>query len=71
MTGLWRLALRDLRGSRAGLRLMAVCLFLGVAALALQQVHLQQMVLQTQAVEGVVNGRMRPLMFLEKAAPVS
>ncbi len=34
MTGLWRLALRDLRGSRAGLRLMAVCLFLGVAALA-------------------------------------
>lgn len=29
-----RLALRDLRGSRAGLRLLAVCLFLGVAALA-------------------------------------
>ena len=29
-----RLALRDLRGSKAGLRLLAVCLFLGVAALA-------------------------------------
>lgn len=34
MTLIWRLALRDLRGSRAGLRLLAVCLFLGVAALA-------------------------------------
>ncbi|MBU6251919.1 MAG: ABC transporter permease, partial [Alphaproteobacteria bacterium] len=34
MIRLWRLAFRDLRGSRAGLRLMAVCLFLGVAALA-------------------------------------
>ncbi len=34
MTQVWRLALRDLRGSRAGLRLMALCLFLGVAALA-------------------------------------
>lgn len=34
MTQIWRLALRDLRGSRAGLRLMALCLFLGVAALA-------------------------------------
>ncbi len=44
---------------------------LGVVVLALHQIHLQQMVLQTQAVEGVVNGRMRPLMFLEKAAPVS
>ncbi|MFM7028931.1 MAG: ABC transporter permease [Chakrabartia sp.] len=30
----WRFALRDLRGARAGLRLMALCLFLGVAALA-------------------------------------
>lgn len=29
-----RLALRDLRGSKTGLRLLAVCLFLGVAALA-------------------------------------
>lgn len=29
-----RLALRDLRGSKAGLRLLAICLFLGVAALA-------------------------------------
>lgn len=29
-----RLALRDLRGSKAGLRLLAVCLFLGVAALS-------------------------------------
>ena len=29
-----RLAVRDLRGSKAGLRLLAVCLFLGVAALA-------------------------------------
>lgn len=29
-----RLALRDLRGSKAGLRLLALCLFLGVAALA-------------------------------------
>ena len=29
-----RLALRDLRGSKAGLRLLAACLFLGVAALA-------------------------------------
>ena len=29
-----RIALRDLRGSKAGLRLLAVCLFLGVAALA-------------------------------------
>ena len=29
-----RLALRDLRGAKAGLRLMALCLFLGVAALA-------------------------------------
>jgi putative ABC transport system permease protein len=29
-----RLALRDLRGGLAGLRLLAVCLFLGVAALA-------------------------------------
>ena len=34
MSLVWRLALRDLRGSRAGLRLLAVCLFLGVAALA-------------------------------------
>lgn len=34
MSLIWRLALRDLRGSRAGLRLLAVCLFLGVAALA-------------------------------------
>ena len=30
----WRFALRDLRGSKAGLRLLALCLFLGVAALA-------------------------------------
>ena len=30
----WTLALRDLRGSKAGLRLLAVCLFLGVATLA-------------------------------------
>ncbi|TFI60133.1 FtsX-like permease family protein [Sphingomonas parva] len=30
----FRLALRDLRGGLAGLRLLAVCLFLGVAALA-------------------------------------
>ncbi len=30
----WAFALRDLRGSRAGLRLLALCLFLGVAALA-------------------------------------
>ena len=29
-----RLAIRDLRGGLAGLRLLAVCLFLGVAALA-------------------------------------
>ena len=29
-----RLALRDLRGGLSGLRLLAVCLFLGVAALA-------------------------------------
>lgn len=34
MSLVWRLALRDLRGSRSGLRLLAVCLFLGVAALA-------------------------------------
>lgn len=34
MSLVWRLALRDLRGSKAGLRLLAVCLFLGVAALA-------------------------------------
>ena len=34
MSRIWRLALRDLRGSRAGLRLLAICLFLGVAALA-------------------------------------
>ncbi len=30
----WRLALRDLRGSLTGLRLLAVCIVLGVAALA-------------------------------------
>ncbi len=30
----FRLAVRDLRGSKAGLRLLALCLFLGVAALA-------------------------------------
>ncbi|WP_157219730.1 ABC transporter permease [Flavisphingomonas formosensis] len=30
----WRLALRDLRGGIRGLRLLAVCLFLGVATLA-------------------------------------
>ncbi len=30
----WRFALRDLRGSKAGLRLLALCLFLGVMALA-------------------------------------
>lgn len=30
----WRLALRDMRGGLPGLRLLAVCLFLGVAALA-------------------------------------
>ncbi|MDB5707899.1 MAG: hypothetical protein JWN66_5015 [Sphingomonas bacterium] len=30
----WRLALRDLRGGLGGLRLLAVCLFLGVAAIA-------------------------------------
>ncbi len=30
----WRFALRDLRGARAGLRLMALCLLLGVLALA-------------------------------------
>ena len=30
----WRFALRDLHGSKAGLRLLALCLFLGVAALA-------------------------------------
>jgi putative ABC transport system permease protein len=30
----WRFALRDLRGSKAGLRLLAICLFLGVATLA-------------------------------------
>src|SRR4028118_345480 len=30
----FRLAIRDLRGGLAGLRLLAVCLFLGVAALA-------------------------------------
>jgi putative ABC transport system permease protein len=31
---IWRLALRDLRGGLAGLRLLFACLFLGVAALA-------------------------------------
>ncbi len=30
----WALALRDLRASKAGLRLLAICLFLGVATLA-------------------------------------
>ena len=30
----WRFALRDLRGGLLGLRLLAICLFLGVAALA-------------------------------------
>ena len=30
----WRLALRDLRGGLGGLRLLAICLFLGVAAIA-------------------------------------
>ncbi|CAN5274306.1 ABC transporter permease [soil metagenome] len=30
----WRLALRDLRGGITGLRLLAICLFLGVAAIA-------------------------------------
>lgn len=30
----WRLALRELRGGLAGLRLLAICLFLGVAGLA-------------------------------------
>ncbi|OYY91527.1 MAG: ABC transporter permease [Sphingomonas sp. 28-66-16] len=30
----WRLALRDLRGGIGGLRLLAICLFLGVAAIA-------------------------------------
>ncbi|MEE4349979.1 MAG: FtsX-like permease family protein [Pacificimonas sp.] len=30
----WRLAVRDLRGGLGGLRLLAVCLFLGVAAIA-------------------------------------
>ncbi|TVV69675.1 ABC transporter permease, partial [Sphingomonas solaris] len=30
----WRLALRELRGGIAGLRLLALCLFLGVAAIA-------------------------------------
>jgi putative ABC transport system permease protein len=30
----WLLARRDLRGSKAGLRLLAICLFLGVATLA-------------------------------------
>jgi putative ABC transport system permease protein len=34
MSFAWTLALRDLRGGLAGLRLLAVCLFLGVAALA-------------------------------------
>lgn len=34
MNEAFRLALRDLRGSKAGLRLLAACLFLGVAALA-------------------------------------
>lgn len=34
MSEAWRLALRDLRGSKAGLRLLAICLFLGVATLA-------------------------------------
>ena len=34
MSVAWRLALRDLRGGLAGLRLLAVCLFLGVAAIA-------------------------------------
>lgn len=34
MKAAFRFALRDLRGSKAGLRLLAVCLFLGVAALA-------------------------------------
>ncbi|MDB5737655.1 MAG: hypothetical protein JWO65_1323 [Sphingomonas bacterium] len=30
----WRLALKDLRGGLGGLRLLAICLFLGVAAIA-------------------------------------
>ncbi|HEX8578604.1 MAG TPA: hypothetical protein VF655_03300, partial [Allosphingosinicella sp.] len=34
MTLALRLAIRDLRGGLAGLRLLAICLFLGVAALA-------------------------------------
>ena len=34
MSVAWRLALRDLRGGLAGLRLLALCLFLGVAAIA-------------------------------------
>jgi putative ABC transport system permease protein len=34
MSVAWRLALRDLRGGLNGLRLLAVCLFLGVAAIA-------------------------------------
>ncbi len=34
MSLVWRLAWRDLRGGIAGLRLLAICLFLGVASLA-------------------------------------
>ncbi len=34
MNAAWALAKRDLRGSKAGLRLLALCLFLGVATLA-------------------------------------
>ncbi|HEX8446041.1 MAG TPA: FtsX-like permease family protein [Sphingomonas sp.] len=34
MSVVWRLALRDLRGGLVGLRLLAICLFLGVAAIA-------------------------------------
>jgi putative ABC transport system permease protein len=34
MNHAWLLARRDLRGSKAGLRLLAICLFLGVATLA-------------------------------------
>ncbi|WP_380879106.1 glycosyl transferase family 1 [Sphingomonas sp. DBB INV C78] len=52
----WTLALRDLRGGFAGLRLLAVCLFLGVAALAgvgsLSSAITSELALQGQSILG-------------------
>jgi putative ABC transport system permease protein len=64
----WRLALRDLRGGLIGLRLLAICLFLGVAALAAVGSLSSAIVAELSSRGGMILGGDLQLSVVQRAA---